>query len=229
MQSTKKQVGNWWNRLTPQKRKNLSIVALIAVILIGSLIAYEMQGGRHVNTKPYTKKELNLDTDLLEKSAYLESQKNLQGIKSDIEGIQKAMKNIDKARTDGEVVLNPRPTSDNVSPIQRSSSEVRRYPPIPPNSKSPQPTLETQKLPGAVEPVRIIGEIGMVKNEGISKSDKTEKKKTESQIFLPPSFMEATLLSGLDAPTTTNAKGNPSRFYCGLKTWRFCQIESGPI
>lgn len=35
------------------------------------------------------------------------------------------------------------------------------------------------------------------------------KKKGQRQIYLPPSFMAATLLSGLDAPTAETGKGNP--------------------
>jgi conjugal transfer pilus assembly protein TraB len=36
-----------------------------------------------------------------------------------------------------------------------------------------------------------------------------DKKKGLREVYLPPSFMEATLLSGLDAPTAGAAKGNP--------------------
>ena len=220
-QSTKKQVGSWWGGLTPGKKKSLTIATLIAVVVIGSLIVYEMRGGRRASTQGYTKEELNLDTDLLEKSAYLEGQKNLKGMKSDIEGLQKVMKNIEEARTAGEVVLNSKPSSNSVSPIQQSFSQVERYPPPPQVSNAPRTRGDKPKLPGTVEPVRIIGEIGMVTNVGTSESDKSEKKKVESQVFLPPSFMEATLLSGLDAPTTTSAKGNPVPVLLRIKDLAF--------
>jgi conjugal transfer pilus assembly protein TraB len=42
-----------------------------------------------------------------------------------------------------------------------------------------------------------------------SNTDSKDKKKGLREVYLPPSFMEATLLSGLDAPTAGAAKGNP--------------------
>ena len=59
-----------------------------------------------------------------------------------------------------------------------------------------------------------IGDIAIVSHSGSGKSakaDADDKKKDvgDRSVYLPPSFMEATLLSGLDAPTTSEAKGNP--------------------
>jgi conjugal transfer pilus assembly protein TraB len=42
-----------------------------------------------------------------------------------------------------------------------------------------------------------------------SSTNSEDKKKGLREVYLPPSFMEATLLSGLDAPTAGAAKGNP--------------------
>ena len=42
-----------------------------------------------------------------------------------------------------------------------------------------------------------------------SSTESKDKKKGLREVYLPPSFMEATLLSGLDAPTAGAAKGNP--------------------
>ena len=41
---------------------------------------------------------------------------------------------------------------------------------------------------------------------------------TTGSVYLPPSFMEATLLSGLDAPTTSEGKGNPVPVLLRVKT-----------
>jgi len=40
-------------------------------------------------------------------------------------------------------------------------------------------------------------------------------------MYLPPSFMEAILLSGLDAPTSSDAKGNPVPALLKVKTPAF--------
>ena len=207
-----KQVKGWWNQLTPRKKKNLSIAALITVILIGSLIAYEMRGGRHTNTKPFTKKEIGLDTDMLEKSAYLEGQKNFLGLKGDIEEMRKDMKNLEKIKDRKGAIVSS-------TPYPKPPSEKAKYPPA--TATQPQTTLRNQGLAKTEAPGLIIGEIGMAKNDDISKSNETEKKKVGSQIYLPPSFMEATLLSGLDAPTTTGGKGNPVPVLLRIKDLAF--------
>jgi conjugal transfer pilus assembly protein TraB len=53
----------------------------------------------------------------------------------------------------------------------------------------------------------MIGEIGIVSVPIIEQAE--DKKKEHRTIYLPPSFMAATLLSGLDAPTAETGKGNP--------------------
>ena len=57
-----------------------------------------------------------------------------------------------------------------------------------------------------------MGKIGHAENEAIksAKADAPEgKKKDKKSVYLPPSFMEATLLSGLIVPTSEGAHGNP--------------------
>jgi conjugal transfer pilus assembly protein TraB len=44
---------------------------------------------------------------------------------------------------------------------------------------------------------------------GEAKEKAAEKKSKKKTVYLPPSFMEATMLSGLDAPTTEGGKGEP--------------------
>lgn len=56
-----------------------------------------------------------------------------------------------------------------------------------------------------------MGDIAIVSGKSGPADDSASKKKEshERGVYLPPSFMAATLLSGLDAPTTEGAKGNP--------------------
>lgn len=66
-----------------------------------------------------------------------------------------------------------------------------------------------------------IGDIAIVTSQGSTKTkvaDGEDKKKDQRKVYLPPSFMEATLLSGLDAPTTSDAKGNPVPVLIRIKT-----------
>jgi conjugal transfer pilus assembly protein TraB len=59
----------------------------------------------------------------------------------------------------------------------------------------------------------IIGDIEIVTNAqpaGAAQDLDIKSKKKEQRIYLPPSYMEATLLSGLDAPTSSDGKANPA-------------------
>ena len=82
---------------------------------------------------------------------------------------------------------------------------LKDYPQIPP------PRLNTGPRDGAYkgEQDTEIGDIAIVSNAvtgGTAKDADQKRKKKEQKIYLPPSYMEATLLSGLDAPTSTDGK-----------------------
>jgi conjugal transfer pilus assembly protein TraB len=131
----------------------------------------------------------------------------------------------------------PRSTSNvqQQSQLQRAGSTktMSTKQPLPPLPPIPQGGAALPPLPAmsqgvpAVQPPYTpeteIGDISIVSHSGSGKTAKVEaddKKKdtTTGSVYLPPSFMEATLLSGLDAPTTSEAKGNPVPVLLRVKT-----------
>jgi conjugal transfer pilus assembly protein TraB len=98
-------------------------------------------------------------------------------------------------------------------PKPGDSSKTARYP-IPPPTPPPQsvPVGPSQAGQPSKMATETMGDIELVSNPQAQKQDqKADVKKNEKgdSVYLPPSFMEATLLSGLDAPTVESAKGNP--------------------
>ncbi|ABL01368.1 TrbI/VirB10 family protein [Pelobacter propionicus] len=87
-------------------------------------------------------------------------------------------------------------------------------------------------VPGAAMITRQeMGEISIVSYEkragdSKSRSDKYGKKKATTTVYLPPSYMEATLLSGAYIPTTESAKGNPMPVLLRVKTPAFLPNEA---
>lgn len=76
----------------------------------------------------------------------------------------------------------------------------------------PQPpaeynTLQAEKPAQAAVPEEIVGGIGHVAGESAGAAKEIKKKK--QLIFLPPSFMTAKLLTGIDAMTTELGQSNP--------------------
>lgn len=110
---------------------------------------------------------------------------------------------------------------------QTTSSTIKSEPipppPIPPsqfrqyNNSAQRNGLPLPPAPGASRPQedppeREYGaiEIASNRNAGPDNKEKSaEKKSKKKTVYLPPSFMEATMLSGLDAPTTEGGKGQP--------------------
>jgi len=97
-------------------------------------------------------------------------------------------------------------------PAPANSGSMRFSPPPPPSSgrdyydRGPQTTLQPTRQ-------QIVVDIGEAVNDmkGGAKSADEEGKKKDSKraVYLPPSFMEATLLSGLNAPTSDAGRNNP--------------------
>ena len=74
--------------------------------------------------------------------------------------------------------------------------------PAPPMTQTPPPPIEE----------KIIGGIGILSNQnGVPtvSNDQANKKKENRTVYLPPSFMEAMLLTGFDASTSGDGKNNP--------------------
>lgn len=112
-------------------------------------------------------------------------------------------------------------------------------PPAPSNSKIPLPPPPGP--PGMIPegtvaipepPAQEMGEIMIVSNESkgdsgkSASSDKGKKKESGTSVYLPPSYMEATLLSGAYIPTTESAKGSPMPVLLRVKTPAFLPNEA---
>ena len=112
-----------------------------------------------------------------------------------------------------------------------SSKSAAVLPPLPPppvaNSSTPLGGFGGIGAAQSVAPLPVpdqeLGDILMVSSSAADKPTtltevKEGKKKGLTTVYLPPSFMEATLLSGLDAPTAGAAKGNPVPVLIRVKT-----------
>jgi len=91
-------------------------------------------------------------------------------------------------------------------------------PPPPPPPPFPGGEPSGQSVPVAETE---IGDISLISSTVQPKAPAEDKKKEPAALYLPPSFMEAILLSGLDAPTSSDAKGNPVPALLKVKTPAF--------
>ena len=244
---------SFWNGLSGSQRRNLVWCAagciLVTVFAIGY---YVMNSGKDsVPTKSAKQTPLSIEPKLLEKSQFLESQKEIAKRDEKVAELTKKLDEITREKkgdpTSAPVVqagTTPSVPGDNhfaVTAQQQGQAQKagsgrtviskQPLPPIPPMPQSssislpPPPAAPQGMAAGQLQspPETEIGDIAIVSSPGSgkpAKADAEDKKKDVGtvSVYLPPSFMEATLLSGLDAPTTSKAKGNPVPVLLRVKT-----------
>jgi len=243
---------SFWNNLSGNQRRNVvwvgAVCAFIAVYLLGSMVMN--RGKSTLPVKSAKQATLDIEPKLLEKSQFLESQKEIAKRDDKVAELQQKLNEITREKK-GDVVVPPQmqtgasPSLPGDSRITATGQQqgqpqkagsgrtVMSKQPLPPPPPIPQGSISLPPLPATAQgmpagqlpspPETEIGDITIVSHSGSGKSAKVEaddkKKDTATgSVYLPPSFMEATLLSGLDAPTTSEAKGNPVPVLLRVKT-----------
>jgi conjugal transfer pilus assembly protein TraB len=202
-----------------------------------------------------------LDPKLLEKSMYMEGQKEIakrdekiaalskqideiindkktdsepealaaireQKKAQDAKGLSASLPLKNPARSDGKLPDLPLPAPPNPAAGGRALpfGSFGNVPPPPGVAATGQPYPPAQ--PVAPAKPDTFGEIEIVSARDMrsgkegkeAKEEGADKKKEPGErVYLPPSFMAATLLSGLDAPTSEGAKGNPAPVFIRIK------------
>ncbi len=218
-----------WGTLRPEQRKKSIIAGVLLVLTIIAFGIYKSTRGSAPPPPPSAKREINLgagDKDVLEKSLYNESTKVIDDMKTQMEDLQKQLKAVQETK---EAPSLPAPTDTLTKglsglmgkekghqvqppPMPAAGASTPPLPPGVPPSPSPmqQPGIRPALAGAAVTPPKpeIYGGIRVVSQvENDAKND--AKKKDGMKIYLPPSFMEGTLLSGMYAPANEGGKGEP--------------------
>jgi conjugal transfer pilus assembly protein TraB len=240
---------SYWNGLTGNHRRLLvwggGIAIFALTFMLGSMAMNRGKSAQPVRNAKQA--PLSIEGKLLEKSQYLESQKEIAKRDDQVAELKQKLDEITREKK-GETLAAPvmqpgtsTPAAGDARIAASTQGQAQKAgpgrsvlakqplppPPIPQTSSIPlpPPPMSSQAMAGQPPspPETEIGDIAVVSSPGTGKQTKTEpedKKKdaTAGSVYLPPSFMEATLLSGLDAPTTSEAKGNPVPVLLRVKT-----------
>jgi conjugal transfer pilus assembly protein TraB len=230
-----------WDNLSPRAKQKVVLFSAVGTVLLVAASAYLVRSNSAPQPKQVSgkKEDVPLDPKLLEKSMYMEGQKEIAKRDEKIAELSRQIDDIVKEKKEGEekerepAAKTGRDGNDKNSeklpdfsipppPSATGSSTGQSNIPPPPGTVQPFPGQPAQ--PGMVPTkpaVETFGEIETVSNESKkdkdAKDDGVKKKDPSNKIYLPPSFMEATLLSGLDAPTSEGAKGNPAPVFIRVK------------
>ena len=246
----------FWGRLSSKQRRSFVMVTVGCSLICFSLLGYLATRGKTSPPVDAKKKmDLALEPRLLEKSQYLETQKELSQRDEELKKYKEQMEAIKAgaavpggqpplpstgAPAAGQPPLPAQPvavaqgqgtkmTPESAGRKGAKGNTIIATAPSPVHPKvalplPPPPPLPSGEAsgPSAAPPETEIGDISFVSSSVPAKTPPPEDKKKESAaMYLPPSFMEAILLSGLDAPTSSDAKGNPVPALLKVKTPAF--------
>lgn len=230
-----------FDKLDPKQKKTVIWSILGIIVLIVSLTGYNMRSERRVQIAAADKsKPIELEPDMIKKTMLREQRRELDEVKAELKAIRKEQKNrpVPLQDTPAEpsqggkeehVALQEQvtiPSADEVASGTPKPSEANKEEkwPLPMDSGVAHAQQGTggPPPPGAVpppgtvaEPV-MVGEIGMMSNPDADVVAEDSKKKGRT-VYLPPSFMEANLLTGFDASTSGKGKGNPEPLLLRIK------------
>ena len=161
-------------------------------------------------------REIQLEPDLIQKTMLREQRRQFDTIVDTVDRIQDELTVL--KQTINEKSLPEIPTADQVESKAEPASpsqEIKEPWPLPPGGPPPG------NLPPHAQPEpQIIGEISVLSNPAAAtgEMDTPGNKKKGRTVYLPPSFMEAQLLTGFDASTSGKGTNNPEPLLLRIQT-----------
>lgn len=199
-----------WKTLAPERKRKFVLAGTIALVLLLGAGGYQMRSKPVPHPRTEEKStSLIQSPGMLQKSLYQQSQRELAKRDRQMEELRGQLATLMEKDQDREKEGQENSRSSPPS-TERPVTTVDRlnYPPPPPPG-TVYPAMPSQSAaPPPPEEIVAVGDIGMI-SAPVSEIVADKKKADGQRIYLPPSFMAATLLSGLDAPTSESAKGSP--------------------
>ncbi|MBU0665268.1 MAG: TraB/VirB10 family protein [Proteobacteria bacterium] len=214
-----------FNNLTPGNKKALvwSVVGL--VVLAIAVTGYNSRSKRIDVAAVQSNKTIHLDPDMIEKTMLKEQGRQIDTLKKTVNDLQKSQTDfldIEKQKNKDEqnkrlVIPSPDQLAEGKPLMDAKGRSLLDEKGLPLFDNSQQTPLMGRNLGpqpqgsgrgGQQKEKKIVGKIAVVSNQtAIPKDDSKKKVRT---VYLPPSFMEASLLTGFDAATSSGAKGGNS-------------------
>ena len=195
-----------FEQLTPAGRKTV-IWSVLGVLLITlTVTGYHARSGRKHDQADSAGRDLRLEEDLMEKTIFREHRRKLE----DLEGLVTTMqRELDRVAKEKAAADKSSADKEPLPEIPDADAVARAKEPFPP------PVMPAEVMVVAPKERKKVGKITVVKNDSLAKDLGGQKRRT---VYLPPSFMEANLLTGFDAATSGSSKNSPEPLLLRIKT-----------
>ena len=195
-----------FEQLTPGGRKTV-IWSVLGILLITlTVTGYHARSGRKQDQADSAGRDLRLEEDLMEKTIFREHRRKLE----DLEGLVTTMqRELDRVAKEKAVAEKPPTDKEPLPQIPDADTVARAKEPFPP------PVMPAEAMVVAPKERKKVGKITVVRNDTLAKDLGGQKRRT---VYLPPSFMEANLLTGFDAATSGSSKNSPEPLLLRIKT-----------
>ncbi|MDA8165438.1 MAG: TraB/VirB10 family protein [Desulfobacteraceae bacterium] len=203
-----------FNALTP-RQKRFTLLGLFSGVI---LILAHFHGAVRAPAPPKAPveevRQVRFDGTLLERSKYRDQERQIEDLGKQVAKLNERLSEKDWAATaPGEAGAGP---SYPPAPAVPTADEImaRPGPGFPPPERAaagpaaPPPSASEEQPPATPPEETMVGGI-MVVEGAAAPPEKPEDKKKERALYLPPSFMEAELLTGFDASTMGAGDSNP--------------------
>ncbi|MBL0700135.1 MAG: TraB/VirB10 family protein [Desulfosarcina sp.] len=202
-----------WAELDPKKQKKITLLSICIFMMIFCALGWHSRSkhkiqrpGQNIQESKKTK-SIDLNTRLIKESLITETRNRINQQDKILHDLKEEMKLLsqekDSYRAAPDLKTEHRPL-----PVPRPPGLAETKAAPPQIISSPPVFSQSGFKPPENPEDLIIGGITTVSNDTPVKQDAGDDKK-KLKIYLPPSFMEATLLSGVRAPTTSAGKNNP--------------------
>ena len=206
-----------FDKLEPRQKKQI-IWAVIGIILFTLImVGYNLRSKRTLNLAgDQGVKSVALEPDLIQKTTLRETRRELEKLRNDLSALKKEQELAERKGKEPEKATIP--TADEISRSATSPSATVTEWPLPITESGPGKRLPIAPPPAPINPEPVVvGEIAVVSNPQTEEILQDPKKKGRS-VYLPPSFMEASLLTGFDASTSGTSKSNPEPMLLRIQT-----------
>lgn len=206
-----------WRGLSARHKRFIVVATVSGGLILFAVVGVLLRGEKRQPVERQIKPQvLTPAPSLLKKDLYQESLRDLARRDEELSEIRRLVEEMQREKNQKGSTLNQYPAAGMAAPERaQPQQEVRpsgrtaplaNYPPPPPLPGSGTGVLLPPPPPP--EPIAVVGGIAHI-SAPIQAEREDKKKVVRQSVYLPPSFMAATLLSGLDAPTVEAARGNP--------------------